>query len=115
MAISRNFKTGPLSPRQEAAGFFCKKKFTNRSSVSAARGLGGGGCCPPLGRQGPPLYKPSTPIHSSFEPKNSTKNPEKKRGGEEKGSGEALPDCALVICRLVHLVYVFFHWYCRII
>jgi len=40
-----------------------------------------------------------TPISSSFEPKNSTKNPEKKERGEEKGSGEALPDYALVICR----------------
>ena len=59
-----------------------------------------GACCPPLGRQGPPaLYKASTLIPSSFEPKNSTKNPEKKERGEEKGSGEALPDCALVIYR----------------
>ena len=70
----------------------------------------------PLGRPGlAPLYKHSTPIPSSFEPKNSTKNPEKNRGGEEKESGEALPDSALVICRLVHLVYVFFYSYCRVI
>ena len=59
-----------------------------------------GGLSPPLGRPGYPPYISIRPhIPSSFEPKNSTKNPEKKREGEEKGSSEALPDCALVICR----------------
>ena len=71
---------------------------------------------PPIGRPGhAPLYKHPTPIPSSFEPENFTKNPEKKEMGEEKESGEALPDCALVICKLGYLAYVFFHWYCRVI
>ena len=69
-----------------------------------------GGLSPPfLGRPGhAPLYKHPTP----FPPHLSSKNPpkiQKKERGEEKGSGEALPDSALVICRLVHLVFVFFH------
>ena len=114
MVVLKNFKNGPLSTRQGATRFFCKKKFTNRSSVSAARGLGGGGSGggrPPNGRRGlppvtgsPPYKSPSPPLPSSFEPENSTKNPEKKERSEEKESGEALPDSALVICRLVHLV-----------
>ena len=57
------------------------------------------------GDRGKPLYISSNPpLPSSFEPENSTKNPEKKERSEEKESGEALPDSALVICRLVHLV-----------
>ena len=64
-----------------------------------------GGLSPPAGDWGLPPYKsPSPPLPSSFEPENSTKNPEKKERSEEKESGEALPDSALVICRLVHLV-----------
>jgi len=42
-------------------------------------------------------------------PKIPPKIQKKKERVEEKGSGEALPDSALVICRLVHLVYIFFH------
>ena len=60
----------------------------------------GGPVAPPLGRPAlAPLYRPLTPISSSFEPKNSTKKSRKNKKGEKKGSGEALPDCKLVICR----------------
>ena len=45
MAVPRNFKNGPLSPRQGATDIFCKKKFTNRS-YRGRRTLG----CPRLGR-----------------------------------------------------------------
>ena len=93
-------KMGPCSPGRRRLAFLVKK-ITNKSLGSAARGLGGRGAGrPPQGATGSPsLYKASTPIPSSFEPKNSTKNSEKKERGEEKGSGKALPDCALVICR----------------
>ena len=115
---------GDRHPVAQAGGDmpFYKKKFTNRSSISAARGLGGGGSPPPkrttgghvatpLGRQGPLLYiSPPPPFPPHLSPKippkiqkkkrgTSTKNPEKKERGEEKGSGEALPDYALVISR----------------
>jgi len=49
---------------------------------------------------GSPLYitpPPSFPPHLS--PKIPPKIQKKKERGEEKGNGEALPDCALVICR----------------
>jgi len=131
MTVSENFKNISWSPYGGATGPKCNFffKFATRSLVGGARMEGGpvappratggpthrrdrGGLSPPLGRPALPLLcKHSTLIPSSFEPK----NPEKKERGEEKGSGEALPDCALVICRLVHLAYVFFYWYCRVI
>ena len=67
-----------------------------------------GGPVAPPGDRGTPLYKHPTPIPPHLSPKIPPKI-QKKREGEEKGSGEALPDSALVICRLVHLVYIFFH------
>ena len=92
MVVPRNFKKGPLSPMGRATCLFCKKKFTNRSTVSAARGLEG---VAPLGDKVPPLYKPSTPIPFSFEPKNSIKNPEKKRGVRTREAAKP--------CRIAHL------------
>ena len=74
-----------------------------------------GACRPPSGDRVLPPYisiLPLFPHHLS--PKIPPKIQKKERG-EEKGSGEALPDCAFMICRLVHLAYVFFHWYCRVI
>ena len=65
------------------------------------------GAVPPGGdRDTHPYKRADPPLPSSFEPENSTKNPEKKEKSEEKESGEALPDSALMICRLVHLVYI---------
>ena len=78
------------------------------------------GACRPLGGNRPPLFFLQE-FCCKFEGKKLHLSPkipqkiQKKERGEEKKSGEALPDSALVICRLVHLVYVFFHWYCRVI
>ena len=105
---------GACRPPQRATGGLSPP--LGRPVAPAHRRDRGGAFVAPLGRPGhTTLYKHPTPIPSSFEPENSTKKPEKKERGEEKESGEALPDSALVICRLVHLVYVFFHWYCRVI
>jgi hypothetical protein len=67
IVIPRNFKNGPLSLPAWATSLICKKKISNRFSVSAARRHSGGGRgrgrsppngrqggLPPLGRQGPP-------------------------------------------------------------
>ena len=45
---------------------------------------------------------PRSPSHRATGPKS-------KERSEEKESGETLPDSALVICRLVHLVYIFLY------
>ena len=66
-----------------------------------------GACRPPSGDRAMPLY---TSILPPFPPHLSPKIPpkiQKKKRSEEKESGEALPDSALVICRLVHLVMYF--------
>ena len=58
-----------------------------------------GACRPPSGDRG---LLPYIIILPPFPPHLSPKIPpkiQKKKRGEEKGSGEALPDCALVICR----------------
>ena len=95
MSVLKYFKNTPGRPpigRQALSEFFFK--FAMRSLEIKKN---------PVARWVPPYISSSPPLPSSFEPENSTKNPEKKRG-EEKESGEALPDSALVICRLVHLV-----------
>ena len=94
-------KEGGMSPLQRATGPCGPARGAGRPSC----GRQGGPVAPPAGdRVRPPLYKASPLISSSFD----LKKIHKKERGEEKGSGEALPDCALVICRLVHLDYVFF-------
>ena len=67
-----------------------------------------GGLSPaPSGDRGRPPY---IRIHPPFPPHLSPKIPQKiqkkKERSEEKESGEALSDSALVICRLVHLIYI---------
>ena len=104
---------GPVAPPRATNG---PGPQARQGGLSPPAGDRGGLSLPPSGDRGMPPYISSNPhLPFSFEPENSTKNPEKKERGEEKGSGEALPDSAPVICRLVHLVYVFFHWYCRVI
>ena len=132
MSVLKYFKNIPRSPSHRATGPMCnfffqicnevpgEKKTSPVARWGGDRGLspgprataagpahsrGRGACRPPAGDRGLPPYKsPSPPLPSSFEPENSTKNPEKRERSEEKESGEALPDSALVICRLVHLV-----------
>ena len=130
MSVLKNLKNTPRSPHHRATGTKCIF-FQIRNEVPGQKKIQGGmsppsgdqwapptgaagDCPPPWATGGPvappratgvPLYKDLIPITSSFEPENSIKNPEKKERGEEKGSGEALPDSALVICRLVHLDY----------
>ena len=95
-----NGRQGPVAP---ASG--------DRWAQRAPRptGAAGGPVAPPSGDRGNPPYIRSNP---PFPPHLSPKIPpkiQKKERGDEKGSGEALPDSALVICRLVHLVYIFFY------
>ena len=132
MSVLKYFKNIPRSPSHRATGLMCnfffqicnevpgEKKTSpvarwgatgacrpahGRSPLGPAHSRGRGPVAPPRATRGLPPYKsPSPPLPSSCEPENSTKNPEKKERSEEKESGEALPDSALVICRLVHLV-----------
>ena len=98
MAVSRNFKNGPLSPRggrqdpcrpgNGRQGPFCNFFFQKCFSKLAYRSLAGdvehggrsppqratgGACRPPPGDRVPPLYNTFPLIFSSFEPKYSTK------------------------------------------
>ena len=106
-------KKQALSPVGGATGA-CRPAH-GRPPLGPAHRRGRGPVVPPAGDRGPvapplratgvpPYKRADPPLPSSFEPENSTKNPEKKERSEEKESGEALPDSALVICRLVHLV-----------
>ena len=98
----------PLSPTPGATDQWAQPTGA-RGAGRPSRGRQGGPVAPPCGRPGqPPYIRPLL----SFPPHLTSKNPpkiQKKERGEEKGSGEALPHSALVICRLVHFVYVFFH------
>ena len=97
-------KRGGLSPPQRATGP-CRPP-QGRQASGPARGAGrpscgrqGGPVAPPHGRPGQAAYiRP--PPHSllSFDLKKSKKIQKKERG-EKKGSGEALPNSALVIYR----------------
>ena len=60
------------------------------------RSLAGGACRPPRARWSPTLYKLWPPFPSYLSPKIAPKIQKKERG-EEKKSGEALPNSALVI------------------
>ena len=68
-----------------------------------------GGPVAPLGRPGYPPYIRSNPHSLLISARKFQQKSRKKERSEEKESGEALPDSALVICRLVHLVYIFFY------
>ena len=99
----RKKKEGGLSPPQRATGP-CRPP-QGRPSSGPARGAGrpscgrqGGPVAPPRATGSARLYKASP----SFPPHLTSKNPpkiQKKERGEEKGSGEALPNSALVIYR----------------
>ena len=133
MSVLKNFKTTPRSPYGGATGPRCNFFSSNlqrgpwpKKMKGACRPPSGDRWPPPTGATGGPVAPPSgdramppyISIRLPFPPHLSSKiSPkiQKKERGEEKKSGEALPDSALVICRLVHLVYVFFHWYCRVI
>ena len=115
MSILKYFKNTPGRPPHRATGPKCNfflqicneipgQKKMQGGPVAPQRATGGA-VAPPSGDRDKPSYiRSNPPLSSSFEPENSTKNPEKKERSEEKESGEALPDSALVICRLVHLV-----------
>ena len=99
-----NSQRGPWEKKNEG-GLVAPTRATTGPRPEARQG---GLSPPPSGDRGRPPY---IRIHPPFPPHLSPKIPpkiQKKERGEEKGSGEALPDSALVICRLVHLVYVFF-------
>ena len=100
-------KRGPVAPPTGDRGA-CRPPLGRPMGPAHERGRGA--CRPPLGRPGySPLYN-LQPSHSllfwvrKFHPKSR-----KKERSEEKESGEALPDSALVICRLVHLIYIFLY------
>ena len=96
-------KKGHIAPPTGDRGLSPSPRATGRWAQPTG---GRGACRPPRATGVYPYKRPSPPLPSSFEPENSTKNPEKKERSEEKESDEALPDSALVICRLVHLVYI---------
>ena len=117
MSLSKNFENIPRS-LWGATGPKCKFFSLNLQRGPCPGARGDRGLSPPPPHAGDRVLPPYINILPPFPPHLSPKIPpkiQKKREGEEKGSGEVLPDCALVICRLVHLAYVFFHWYCRVI
>ena len=98
MAVPRNLKNGPLSPRQRATCLFCKKKLQTDPRSARRGGSAAGGPRPPRGDRGvcpPTLYKATTLIPSSFEAKNPTKNPEKNSGVRRREAAKP--------CRIAHL------------
>ena len=127
MSVLENFKNIPRSPYGGATGLKCNS-FSSNLQRRPWRKKRGGPVAPPTGdrplsptpgatdqwaqptgargagrpsrgRPGQPsLYKASPLIPSSFDLKKS-KEIQKKERGEEKGSGEALPNSALVIYR----------------
>ena len=106
-------------PKTNARGACRPPRATDGPRLQARQGglvaplppqaTGGGAVAPLSGDQGfLPYISVLPPFPPHLSPKISPKIQKKDRG-EEKGTGEALPDSALMICRLVHLVYVFFH------
>ena len=137
MSVLKYFKNIPRSPPHRATGLKCKFFFQIRNEVPEKR-KEKRPCRPPNGRQGPVAQptgdRPLGPAHGrqgglsppagdrgippiKVQPSPSLliwarkfhQKSRKKERSEEKESGEALPDSALVICRLVHLVYIFFY------
>ena len=90
----------PVRGRQEPVAQPTGDRLGARPTVAA----GGLSPPPPRGRPGvPPIKGPALPFPPHLSPKIPPKIQKKERS-EEKESDEALPDSALVICRLVHLV-----------
>ena len=96
-------KRGGLSPPQRATGP-CRPPLGRPTSGPSLQ-VPGGPVAPPAGDRGPPratgsgrLYKASPHSLLSFDLKKSKKIQKKERD-EKKGSGEALPNSALVIYR----------------
>ena len=100
-------KKGPVAPPTGDRGA-CRPPLGQ--PLGPAHGRGRGACRPPSGDR---LFPSYISILSSFPPhlsqKISLKIQKKKERSEEKESGEVLPDSALVIRRLVHLVYILFY------
>ena len=137
MSIFKYFKNIPRSPSHRATGqsviFFLqicnevpgeKKGGAGRppngrqgGPVAPPRATNGpgprarqGGLSPPLGQPGySPLYNLQPSPSLLIWVRKFHQKSRKKERSEEKESGEALPDSTLVICRLVHLVYIFFY------
>ena len=100
-------KKGGLSPPQRATGGACRPPLGRPMGPAHRRDRGA--CRPPSGDRGLlPYISLIPPFPSHLSPKIPQKI-QKKEMGEEKGSGEALPDSALVICKYVHLVYIIFY------
>ena len=85
-------KEGPVAPQRTTGA--CRP----------AHGRGRGGLSPPPPRAIGGPVAPSPHLSPKIPPKI-----QKKERSEEKESGEALLDSALVICMLVHLVYIFLY------
>ena len=135
MSVLKHFKNIPRSPPigRQALSVIFFFKFATRSlekkglvapptgDRGACRPLSGDQWAQPTGAAGGPVAPPpsgdrgNSPYIRSNPPslliwaRKFHQKSRKKERGEEKGSGEALPDSALVICRLVHLVYIFFY------
>ena len=111
--FSSNLQRGPwkkrgMSPPQRATGGACRP-LPSGDHWAQPTGAAGGPVAPPRGRQAacrppsgdrgnPPYIRIHTPFHPHLSPKIPQKIQKKERG-EEKGSGEALPNSTLVIYR----------------
>ena len=132
MSVLKYFKNIPRSPSHRATGSKCNFFLQIRNEVPDKKKGGMSppprattgpnprarqGACRPPGRQGglsPPLGRPGYAPLYKLQPSPSLliwarkfhQKSRKKERSEEKENSEALPDSALVICRLVHLVYI---------
>ena len=98
-------RQGPVAPLGRPVGGPAHGRGRGLSPPPRATG----GLSPPIGRPGYPPYIRSNPPSLLISARKFQQKSRKKERGEKKGSGEALSDSALVICRLVHLVYIFFY------
>jgi len=100
-------KGGPVAPPRATSG----RARPRARQGPVAPSAGDRGACrpPPLERPEYPPYIRSNPPSLLISARKFQQKSRKKERGEEKGSGEALSDSALVICGLVHLVYIFFY------
>ena len=91
--VKKNLPKGPIAPCLGDRGNLSPPSSDWGPHPQATRGP----VAPPRATGSVPLYKPLTPFPPHLSPKIPLKI--QKKRGEEKGSGEVLPDCALVICR----------------